>query len=270
MLIPLAFDINLLLYIVMVLCIGSTMSALTYRWQHRAAAEWRKEAHEFLELPYYEPDPLKFSQGRSLCPRCNRKIKCLHLIPLLSYALLRGRCSHCQQSISLRYPIIELSSAALLLPLYWMYPISTEFGITLILVCALICALIIDAEDYWLPDECSFVVLCCATLLFQMRGHLEVLANISAALFAYFFIFSLRYIFLKLRNVEAIGLGDAKLLAVLVYWLGFSAFTPILLLASVLGLMGALVMRKRLSSKIPFGPYLITAALGYFYLGYFL
>lgn len=267
---PLAFDTTLLLYIIITLCIGSAISALTYRWQRSAAFQWRKDAHDYLELPYYEPNPLKFTHGRSICTHCKSPLKIIDLIPIASYLFLRGKCRYCRRKISYRYPVIEFLSVVYLLPLYWAIPLSFEFVIHFILIASLICALVIDAEDYWLPDECSFIVLCCATLIFLLNNQTDILSHVSAALFAYLLIYLLRFIFLKLRNVEAIGLGDAKLLAVLVYWLSFTSITPILLGASILGLAAALIMKKDLKNKIPFGPFLITAALSYFYSGFFL
>ncbi|SBS31239.1 Leader peptidase PppA [Marinomonas aquimarina] len=264
------FDLNLILYVLFLLCMGSTLTAISYRWQHRAEFEWRKEAHEFLELPYYEPEPLKFSKGRSVCPHCHHRLSVIELIPLLSFILQKGRCRQCHKPISLRYPIIEATAVMALLPLYWLPLSAPEWGLLIVLISSLVCAMIIDAERYWLPDECSFVVLCCATLLFYAADQHQILVNVGAGLFAYLFIYFMRYLFFKIRKIEAIGLGDAKLLAVLVFWLGPHSFSMIMLLASLLGITGALVSGKIRHHKIPFGPYLITAALGYFYSGYFL
>ena len=264
------FDFYFLLYLLLLLCIGSTLSAISYRWQLFAEYEWRKEAHEFLELPYYEPEPLKFSKGRSICSHCKHTLGPLELIPLLSYLLQRGRCRHCHSHIALRYPLIEVTTAVLLAPLYWLNLSLQEWILLGVLMSALICAMIIDAERYWLPDECSFVVLCCATGLFHLSDQSQILENVSAGLFAYFFIYFMRYVFLKLKKIEAIGLGDAKLLAVLVYWLGGTSLIAIMLIASLLGIVGALLTGKIKDNKIPFGPYLIVAALSYFYSGYYL
>lgn len=263
-------DFNFILYLLLLLCVGSTLTAISFRWQLRAEHEWRRDAHEFLELPYYEPEPLKFSKGRSVCSHCQKPLSPFELIPLLSFLFQKGRCRHCHSPISLRYPIIELATVIALAPLYWLGFSLLEWLIIGILISSLICAMVIDAERYWLPDECSFLVLCCATVLFHLSGQEQILGNVSAGLFAYFFIYFMRYAFLKLKGIEVIGLGDAKLLAALVFWLGGAAFTNIMLFASLLGIVGAILTGKVKDNKIPFGPYLIVAALGYFYSGYYL
>lgn len=255
------------IYTLLTLCLGSTISALSWRWQRSAEHEWRKDAHEFLELDFAETSPPDFFSGRSECPHCHHTLAIRDLIPFISYMLNKGKCRYCSQSISLRYPLIELATAGALIPLYFFGHISyLEWGLQVLLISALLCALVIDAESYWLPDECHFAVGVCAVLLMGIQS-LDAYAHLVAALFSYLFIYLLRFLFLRLRNVEAIGLGDAKLLAALMLWLGFKALPPILLLSSIGGIVFAIVTRRKFTHKIPFGPFLILAALYYFYSG---
>ncbi|MBJ7551964.1 prepilin peptidase [Marinomonas ostreistagni] len=263
-------DYNLIIYVIALLCLGSTLSALTYRWNLVAQYSWRAEAHEFIELPFYEPKPLSFFKGRSCCPKCDHRLHFTDLIPLFSFLRLKGRCRHCHGSISFRYPLIELMTCAALLPLYWLATSQTEWLILGLLITSLICATVIDAEHLWLPDECTFVVFCCASYLFFIAGEQNVLPNIFIGIFAYLSVYGLRLLFLTLRGIEAIGLGDAKLLAALTYWLGPASYSSILFFASALGLLWALITLKNKATKIPFGPFLIFSAISYFYLGHML
>ena len=262
-------DLNLLIYIVTLLCLGSSLSSFTYRWHQRAEYEWKSEAHDFLELPFYAPKPLSFVLGRSCCPKCHHKLSALDLIPLLSYVFSKGRCRYCTKEISLRYTIIELITVLFLVPLYFL-PISPlEWFILSIIIMALICAMIIDAEHYWLPDECAFIVVGFATYYFYINDHQALLPNIAVAILSYLSIYCLRALFLRFRDIEAIGLGDAKLLAALTYWLGSASYSNILLIASFAGLIWAILTRKTKGEKIPFGPFLIAGAVLYFYVEQF-
>ena len=185
-------------------------------------------------------------------------------MPLSSYVLNSGKCRHCKNSIPIRYPIIEAFSLVVLLPLYFLTKDLTELGLLLLLISSLLLALIIDAEHQWIPDQCSVWVGMSAFILMYSQGQ-DPSINLVFALFAYFLIVSLRWLFLKVRKVEAIGLGDAKLLAALVFWLGPTALSPILLMASITGMGFHILTKKQMSERIPFGPFLIISALLIFY-----
>ena len=90
-----------------------------------------------------------------------------------------------------------------------------------------------------------------------------------AAVFAYALIAGLRLLFLRIKHIEAIGLGDAKLLAALAFWLGPESLSPTLLIASLTGILFHIATEKSQLDKIPFGPFLIISALLIFYYGAF-
>ena len=250
----------------MLLCIGSTLSAFTHRWNLCAEHRWRSEAHEYINLPFYEPKPLSFTCGKSVCPKCQHPLKYIHLIPVVSFILLKARCSFCKHRIPWRYPLIEASTCLLLLPLYWLPLTMLEWVALILIMTSLICAMIIDAQYLWLPDECMFIVICCATYLFYYNNQTDLLGNVSIGILAYLSIYLIRVFFMMTRKIEAIGLGDAKLMGALTYWLGAGSYSYILLYASLVGLIWAVIIRRHKQRYIPFGPFLILSSFLYFYL----
>lgn len=253
-----------LLFGVFWLCAGSAIAAFTYRWPRQQDYLWRQEARELLGMARQpsEPKPAGFHQGRSVCPHCNHSLAWRDLLPVFSFLSSKGRCRYCQHPISYRYPTIELLTLLLALPLLWMNLGQLQLlAISLIIVLLLIGA-VIDSEHYWIPDFVSFGIIAIAILQYQPTPAL--LANhLLAGLAAFTIIYLLRSLYFYLRDVEAIGLGDAKFLAALIVWLGLDALSWVLLLASLTGLVIA-VWRRHKHRHIAFGPYLAGAAYLYF------
>src|SRR5260221_14472708 len=112
------------------LVIGSFLSAFTYRF----------------------PRDISTAKGRSKCPRCGSLISWYDNIPLFSFILLSGKCRNCQKPISIRYPIIELTTAVVF--------VVVGFNIlNLVLACILISIFVIDFEHQIIPDELIFIGL---------------------------------------------------------------------------------------------------------------
>lgn len=263
------FDLLFLLYAVACLCIGSTVSAISWRWHKRATFFWKQEARAFLDLTVSKPSddmpPPSFLNGRSQCINCHNNLRARDLIPLISYALSKGKCRLCKEPISKRYPAIELVALLSLSPLYFLNLTPLEWTFTAALISCLLVSLIIDYEHQWLPDELNALVTVLAFALLYI-SHENTNAHIIAGLIGFSLIAGLRFVFLILRKVEAIGLGDAKLLAALAFWLGPMALSPILLGASVTGILFSVMTRKPLGTRIPFGPFLIVSSFVLFYI----
>jgi leader peptidase (prepilin peptidase)/N-methyltransferase len=224
--------------------------------------------------------------ARSFCPGCERTIAWYDNIPLLSYALLKGRCRYCKEWIPLRYPLVELATGV-------AFAIcAVKFGFTAPFVkYALFSALIIDLiatdlEERILPDEFTLggtlagVVLAIFVpmpvelihlILPLMSIHLapvwlSLLESIAAAAFASGSIRLVAWIYEQLRHREGLGLGDVKMIAMIGSFLGLEAALVTLMLASVLGAVGGLayiLIRKESAStyELPFGSFLGVAAL---------
>jgi leader peptidase (prepilin peptidase)/N-methyltransferase len=257
------------LYAAFVLSLGSYSAALTVRWPANMFYLWRREAHDVLSLPFLdEPNStsLFYAKNKKLshCPHCHHKLSWHDLIPLFSYFFLKRRCRYCKQPISKRYPAIEFLHLVLCAPLLWLYDDVYELLLHSILFSALITAAIIDAEHKLIPDECCGVALASALLINLTHQTLE--SSILGLLIGYIFLYVIRWLYHTVRNQEGIGLGDVKLVAVLAAWLGLLNLAPLLLCASLSGILYNGVLNKKDTKQVPFGPFLIFSAILVFYL----
>ena len=101
------------------LLIGSFLNVVILRLPARLEYDWRCQCKELLgiesAIDESSKPPLDLMWSRSQCPKCGHYIKAYENIPLLSYLFLRGRCSSCKAHISIRYPVIEATTAVLFL-----------------------------------------------------------------------------------------------------------------------------------------------------------
>lgn len=248
------------------LCLGSAISAYAYRTPKYEEYLWRKEAHQFLNIAFTEKAPASFSQGRSYCPSCKHSLTIVDLVPLFSFLFNKARCRYCGEKIHWRYPATELLTLLVCMPLLWI----ADDILALILLSSVFCLLIaislIDWRHQWIPDQLNLALLGVA-LLYSLYVPMDSLRDsIIAMLVGYLLIAGLRQIYLMIKGVEAIGLGDAKLLAALGAWQGMYGLFNILFLASVLGTIYALVSKKGTQQTIAFGPFLAIAAIVHFVL----
>lgn len=200
----------------------------------------------------------------SCCDACGHALRPWENIPVLSYVLLRGRCSACHTPISARYPLIELASGLIAALAWWRFGpgwfafSAFAFGaVSLALTC-------IDLETRLLPDSITLPLLW-AGLLVNLSPTFATLGDaVIGAAAGYVFLWVIYWAFWWLRGIEGIGHGDLKLFAAIGAWLGWSALLQVLVLASLSGaVVGiALLAAKRLrrDEPLPFGPFLAIAA----------
>jgi len=212
--------------------------------------------------------------GRSRCPECGASIRAWDNVPLLSFLVLRGRCRDCGAGISWRYPAIELATAALWL-LCWL-----EFGASveaagMAVFCFLALGLAaMDAETMLLPDAFTLPGIVLGVIYSGAvcgGGWPERLrcAGISLrwAVCAAAVILGIRGLYWLVRRREGMGLGDAKLFAMIAAWLGASNAVLALFLAVVAGAVYGIFwvgLHKRArgaSARIPLGSFLCAAAI---------
>jgi leader peptidase (prepilin peptidase)/N-methyltransferase len=203
--------------------------------------------------------------GRSRCPHCGQELAPADLVPLLSWAALRGRCRHCRAGISPAYPLTELGAAA----------IGLLSGMLLALPSAVIAALLgwwllamalIDLASFRLPDATTLPLIPAGLLLAWRSAELGLLmpspfeAALAAAL-GWAVLAGLRWFYARVRGREGLGLGDAKLCAGAGAWLGLTAMPWLLLTGALAGLLLALAVHRSLRGDlaIPFGPPLALA-----------
>jgi len=208
---------------------------------------------------------------RSHCPVCQAPIRAKHLVPVVSWLWLRGRCADCSASISMRYPIVELLGAASAALAIAHFGATTVGLAAAMLSFALIALTMIDLETLLLPDELTIPLLWLG-LLVNLEGRFASLdeAVIGAAV-GYLALWGVYQGFRLTTGKEGMGYGDFKLLSALGAWFGWTQLPAILLLASGVGAAVGLALifsgRQGREVPIPFGPYLAGAGIVVLYLG---
>ncbi len=202
----------------------------------------------------------------SHCPKCGNKIRAFDNIPILSYLILRGKCRHCKEKISLIYPAVELLSGLLFLSLYLKYGLSWEFAAGLFLFSSLLVIFFIDLKYQLIPDVIilpGIIVGFIFSFLLKLPPFLESLIGffVGGGLLYFMAIFGD-----KLFKKESMGGGDIKLAAMLGTFLGWKMVLMVIFLASLLGAIVGIIFiifSKRMRGKrlIPFGPFLAIATL---------
>ena len=210
---------------------------------------------------------------RSACPRCNEPIRALDNVPVLSWALLRGRCRSCEEPISIRYPLIEAVTGALFGTVAWAWGLDPLLPALLVFTWSLVVATVIDLEHRIIPNRLTlrlpFVLLPLVIGAAAADGAWADLrrgAVAAVAVPAVMLLMSEAY--RLLRGRAGIGMGDIKLaisLGLVVGYLGalelivFAYGTILSAVVIAVGLM--LAGRAKLASMIPFGPYLAIGAM---------
>ncbi|MBO9536842.1 A24 family peptidase [Herbaspirillum sp.] len=202
---------------------------------------------------------------RSSCPHCHAALPARHNIPVLSWLLLRGRCGQCKAPISVRYPAVELLTAAVFALAAWKFGAGLT-GLAVMACGAFLIALgCIDADTMLLPDDLTLPLLWLG-LLVNLNHRIAPLQDaVLGAAAGYAALWLIFWVFKLATGKEGLGYGDFKLMAALGAWLGWQALPFVLLSASALGaIVGiALVAAKRheRGQAIPFGPYLAIAGM---------
>jgi leader peptidase (prepilin peptidase) / N-methyltransferase len=220
---------------------------------------------------------VRLPRGESLirppshCPHCNEPIKFYDNIPIISYMILRGKCRHCKNRISLRYPVVEALTGLMTVALFMKYGPTVQFLLLLLFSSALLIITFIDLAHQIIPDTISIPGIPCglgASLLISTVSWQESLLGILVGGGLLLFI-AVGYKWITGR--DGMGGGDIKLLAMMGAWLGWKAIPFIILASSLIGLLvgggSGLLLKKSLRAKIPFGPFLAIASLIYIFFG---
>ena len=247
------------------LLIGSFLNVVIRRMPMMMERSWKREARELLAQPEEAPSaPFNLLVPRSHCPHCRHVIRWYENIPLLSWLVLRGRCSACQTPISVRYPLVELLGALLAALCAWRFGYGLWLLFTLYASFTLLALAAIDLDTTLLPDDLTYPLLW-AGLLAALLGVSPVSLPdaVIGAMAGYLALWSLYWLFKLLTGKDGMGYGDFKLLAALGAWLGWQYLPLVILLSSLVGLIFAAFMlasgRLQRHQGIPFGPYLAIA-----------
>jgi leader peptidase (prepilin peptidase)/N-methyltransferase len=243
---------------------------------------------------------------RSHCRSCGRTLAWWENVPLVSWLLLRGRCRSCRAWIGSRYPLVELAVGALWATAAWQVlagttsPVPSDllwagaaYGLSqMILLWLLVALSVLDFEHLWLPNKLTIpgtLIGFAATLVYAAVNSKRVFAfygafglrsrfiwhlvgqRLLAILAAAGLVLLIRWIYWLIRRREGIGLGDAKLMAMLAAWLGLPGALLAFGLGVVLGAIAALVLlvlpstRKSTEGwahiKLPLGTFLCVGGI---------
>ncbi|MFZ2552975.1 A24 family peptidase [Psychrobacter sp. BF1] len=276
-LLQLNLTVALITFTILGLCVGSFLNVVIHRIPLMMQYEWRQECSQFLaqqpDMPQNQAAtitsivakdiPITLSKPASHCPRCTHKIQWYENIPVISWLLLRGRCSHCKTSISLRYPSVELLTALLSGLVIYHFGVSAVGLSALILVWTLIALTGIDFDTQLLPDRFTFPLAGLGLAVNSQGWFVTPTQSIWGLLLGFLSLWIVVKVFYLITKKQGMGQGDFKLLAVLGAWLGPLMLPFIILLSSLLGsVVGIALLKKHGESKpFAFGPYIAIAGI---------
>lgn len=246
------------------LLIGSFLNVVNYRLPKMLMRDWRMQAREVLDLPEQaDAEPFNLILPNSSCPHCGHEIKPWENIPLVSWLLLRGKCSGCKKAISIRYPLVELACGLFSAVIAWQFGVSWDALAMLVLTWGLLSMSLIDADHQILPDVLVLPLLWLGLILNSFGFFTSLSDALWGAVIGYMSLWSIFWLFKLITGKEGMGYGDFKLLALIGAWGGWQVLPLTILLSSVLGaVIGIIILRLQrngYNKPIPFGPYLAAA-----------
>ena len=258
------------------LVVGSFLNVVVHRLPKMMERSWREECSQLLNeegkpygsparSPQPKPERYNLFVPRSRCPACGHGINAMENIPVLSWAMLRGRCSACKARISARYPVVELLAGG---AAAWS---AARFGFTpaafgaMVFLWSVIAVSVIDLDTQLLPDSITLPLLWLGLLLNTGGVFTDLRSAVIGAAAGYLVLWSVYWLFKLVTGKEGMGYGDFKLLAAIGAWLGWQMLPLTIILSSFIGAgVGIALMvlaRHGRNVPIPFGPYLGAAGI---------
>jgi leader peptidase (prepilin peptidase)/N-methyltransferase len=200
----------------------------------------------------------------SRCPNCRVPIRWYDNIPVLSYLVLGGRCRACHVRISPRYVFVEIATAIAFLVQWWFVGSDPLLLVSRLVFTALLIAMFgTDLETQRLPDAFTLPGVAVG-ILFSIWLPPGPIDSVLGAAVGAGILLALRWLWERLRGVEAMGLGDVKMLAMIGAFLGWRQVFVVLFLATLSGAVVGVALSaakgRSLQVKLPFGTFLAVAA----------
>lgn len=216
----------------------------------------------------------------SRCGACRAKIRPWDNVPIVSWLLLRGRCRDCGARFSSRYMLVELANALFYLAIFARLGISTGALLVAAIVSMTIVLIFIDLDVQYLPDVVTFPGIAVGLAIGVLGlGRLYpgmLLApvwwdSLAGALIGAGLIYGVNLLYRAVRGFDGMGMGDAKMLAMVGAAMGWKAVLPVLFLASMVGALFGVAMMSRgdkgWQTQLPFGVFLGLAVLVLLFFG---
>ena len=260
--------------LILSLLIGSFLNVVILRYPIMLFRSWLIDSKSLADdLPKHSAlqdleSPYTLSKPASHCPRCHSPVRAWQNIPIISYLLLKGKCSGCavhgqETKISIRYPLVELATGLLSLALLIKFPFSIQLAAMLVFTWSLVAMSMIDIDHQILPDTMTLSLMWLGLLLNIDNTFIDLQSAVIGAMAGYLSLWSVFWLFKIATGKDGMGFGDFKLLAALGAWFGWQFLPMIILLSSlvgaVVGITGILIMGRDKNIPIPFGPYLAAA-----------
>ena len=208
---------------------------------------------------------------RSRCPGCGEGILWYQNVPLVSWLLLRGRCARCSQRISLRYPFVELLSGFFVFGAWRIYGLTPAFPIAAVFALAMLVLFFTDYDHQLLPDAITLTGLVAGLALAWFNPFLEgvgwarIWSSLGGAALGSGLLWGIGALYSRLRGVEAMGMGDVKMMALVGAFAGPAGVLFTIFAGSLIGALFGVAMiplrGKSLQDTLPFGCFLAPAAV---------
>lgn len=209
---------------------------------------------------YRLPKGLSLIKPGSSCPKCGHELSASELIPVLSYLWQRGRCKACGESISWRYPVVELGTGLGFAFIAWQSSSWTDLLVGLVFFSLLLVLALIDLKHKLLPNVLTLPGIVLGLFFTLLGWNLPFWSSVLGASVGFVLMFAIALI-----SQGGMGMGDAKLMAMIGAFLGWQKVFFVLFWASVLGSIGGILYlyltKQDKRTPIPFGPFLAAVAL---------
>lgn len=205
------------------------------------------------------PQEQSVVRPRSRCPRCGRQIAWYDNIPVLSWLILKGRCRHCHEPISVQYPLIEASVAGLWATAIWWYGVTLN-GLSAALFGTILLGIAVtDARHYLIPDEYTWGGLALGLLLALRGGVGGLLTAVIGAVVGFVLLYGIAWAGERVFREEAMGGGDIKMMTMVGAFVGWKGVLLTLFGGALLGTLVFIPLTIKKRRLVPFGVFLAAA-----------
>ena len=207
-------------------------------------------------------------QPRARCPHCKHEITGADRLPVVSWLVRGRRCRHCEGRISMRYPLVEMGTAALFAAAALRFGADWALPAYLLFFAVLLAVSVIDLDHFLIPNRIVYPCLFASVPLLAgaslARGDADpIVRAVVGAVLAW-----TGLLVIHLVNPRGMGFGDVRLAAVIGLFLGWLSYTHVLLgiflgfaAAAIIGIGLLVAGRKGRKDPVPFGPFLALGAV---------
>lgn len=254
------------------LLIGSFLNVVIYRLPKMMERQWAIEAASYhaaaqaVEPAKVSNEPFNLLTPGSCCQSCGATVRWYENVPILSFLFLRGRCGSCKAKFSVRYPLVEAATSVLFFYCVFRWGLNPTGLAWCFFSAALLVLALIDWDTTLLPDDITLPLLWAGLLCSAFQWvDVPLVDSVFGATAGYLSLWLVYWGFKLVTGKEGMGYGDFKLFAALGAWFGWQALVPIILMSSVIGAIVGILMKifsgLREGGYVPFGPFLVGAAL---------